>query len=134
MKEALYCKFYCDVMMMQPFQVGSKLRDCSLCLYNASTHMFVFTLLDILCLCVYTNTAALLPPFNSPPGHTAHTPTPCAIYLLQPRIQVSIYIIQYLVWSITIIIQTRKEACVVHMSDMCQMPFPLKTQETRVPV
>lgn len=89
--------------------------------------MFVFTLLDILCLCVYTNTAALLPPFNSPPGHTAHTPTLCAMYLLQPRVQVSICIYS-IVWSITIIIQTRKEACMVHMFDMCRMPFPLKTQ------
>ena len=112
----------CDVMMMSlHFPVGSKLHNCCLCIIAPVPHVCIYTNVYMLRLVVYSNTAALLPPFTSPTGHNIQTLSIC---MYRPCNWSNIYIQHQC--AITIIIGRGEEAWMVHMTNMCRIPSPLK--------
>jgi hypothetical protein len=96
----------CDVMMMSlHFPVGSKLHNCCLCIIAPVPHVCIYTNVYMLRLVVYSNTAALLPPFTSPTGHNIQTLSIC---MYRPCNWSNIYIQHQC--AITIIIGRGEEA------------------------
>ena len=113
----------CDVMMMSlHFPFGSKLHNCCLCIIAPVPHVCIYTNVYMLRLVVYSNTAALLPPFTSPTGHNIHITLSICMY--RPCNWSNIYIQHQC--AITIIIGRGEEAWMVHMTNMCRIPSPLK--------
>ena len=113
----------CDVMMMSlHFPFGRKLHNCCLCIIAPVPHVCIYTNVYMLRLVVYSNTAALLPPFTSPTGHNIHITLSICMY--RPCNWSNIYIQHQC--AITIIIGRGEEAWMVHMTNMCRIPSPLK--------